>query len=116
MKKVSNKDIQKSRRAMRIRTHIKAFSSRPRLTVYRSNVNIYAQIIDDVKAVTLVSANSKEANVSKKMDAATAVGKLIAQKAKEKKIKEVVFDKGAYKFHGRVKALAEGAREGGLVF
>lgn len=104
------------RRVRRIRKKISFVSDRPRLTVYRSNVNIYAQIIDDKKAQTLVSASSKETKETKKMDQAIAVGKLLAQKAKDAKIKSVVFDKGAYKFHGRVKALADGAREGGLVF
>lgn len=106
----------KTRRITRIRKKLSFVSDRPRLTVYRSNVNIYAQIIDDSKAKTLVSASSKEIKEAKKIDQATAVGKLIAQKAKDAKIKTVVFDKGAYKFHGRVKALAEGAREGGLQF
>lgn len=79
-------------------------------------MNIYAQIIDDAKAKTIVSASSKETKETKKMEQAIATGKLIAQKAKEAKITTVVFDKGAYKFHGRVKALADGAREGGLQF
>lgn len=84
--------------------------------MFRSNANIYAQIIDDSKAKTLIAASSKETKETKKMEQAQAVGKLIAEKAKTAKIKTVVFDKGAYKFHGRVKALAEAAREGGLVF
>lgn len=116
MKKASNKNIQKVRRETRVRKKLLATGSRPRLTVFRSNINIYAQIIDDSKAKTLVSASSKEIKEVKKMEQAVAVGKLIAQKAATAKIKTVVFDKGAYKFHGRVKALADGAREGGLVF
>lgn len=110
------KQDQKTRRVTRIRKKIAFVSNRPRLTVFRSNANIYAQIIDDSKAKTLVSASSKETKATKKMDQSTEVGKLVAEKALKAKIKEVVFDKGAYKFHGRVKALADGAREGGLVF
>ena len=106
----------KTRRVKRIRKKILFVSDRPRLTVFRSNVNIYAQIIDDSKAKTVVSANSKEVKATQKMEQASEVGKLIAQKAKDKKVTKVVFDKGSYKFHGRVKALADGAREGGLVF
>lgn len=116
MKKASNKDISKIRRATRIRKKLLATSNRPRLTVFRSNVNIYAQIIDDSKAKTLVSASSKELKIKQKTEQATEVGKLIAKKALDAKVKSVVFDKGSYRFHGRVKALADGAREGGLVF
>lgn len=110
------KNIQAKRRVTRIRKKIASTTDRPRLTVFRSNVNIYAQIIDDKKAKTLVSASSKETKVTKKMEQAVAVGKLIAQKAKGAKITKVVFDKGSYKFHGRVKALADACREEGLVF
>lgn len=121
MKKSVYNNIKKTRRVTRIRKKLRATSNRPRLTVFRSNVNIYAQIVDDSKATTLVSASSKELKatqsmVGKKMEQAQEVGALIAKKAMDKKIKEVVFDKGAYKFHGRVKALAESAREGGLQF
>lgn len=112
---MNNKNTKK-RRITRIRKKIAFVSDRPRLTVFRSNANIYAQIIDDSKAKTLVAASSKETKVTKKIEQAQAVGKLIAEKAKTAKINTVVFDKGAYKFHGRVKALAEAAREGGLVF
>jgi large subunit ribosomal protein L18 len=106
----------KTRRVKRIRKKIAFVSNRPRLTVFRSNVNIYAQIIDDTKAITVVSASSKEIKAKTKTEQATEVGKLIAQKGLEAKITEVVFDKGSFRFHGRVKALAEGAREGGLKF
>jgi large subunit ribosomal protein L18 len=116
MKKTSNKNIQKIRRTTRIRKKLLATSNRPRLSVFRSNVIIYAQIIDDNKATTLVAASSKETKATRKIEQAEEVGKLIAQKAKGAKITSVVFDKGAYKFHGRVKALAQGAREGGLIF
>lgn len=106
----------KLRRVTRIRKKIAFVSDRPRLSVYRSNANIYAQIIDDSKAKTVVSASSKEVKATKKMEQAIEVGKLIAEKAKSAKVTKVVFDKGSYKFHGRVKALADSAREGGLVF
>jgi len=107
------------KRASRIRKKILSVSSRPRLTVFRSNKYIYAQIIDDSKAATIVSVVSRDAESTtqlKKMEASISAGKLIAKKAAEKKIKEVVFDKGGYKFHGRVKAFADAAREGGLSF
>lgn len=109
-------NIQRKRRTTRIRKKIGAVSDRPRLSVFRSNANIYAQIIDDAKAKTLVSASSKEVKAEKKMDQAKEVGKLLAEKAVKAKVKTVVFDKGSYKFHGRVKALADSAREGGLQF
>lgn len=116
MKKSALKNVQQKRRVTRIRKKIMFVSNRPRLTVFRSNVNIYAQIIDDSKSKTIASASSKEVDAKKKMEQAQEVGKLIAQKAVKAKVKSVVFDKGAYKFHGRVKALADGAREGGLNF
>lgn len=116
MKKSTLKNVQQKRRITRIRKKIQAVSDRPRLSVFRSNVNIYAQIIDDVKSKTIASASSKEVKGDKKIDQAMEVGKLIAQKGLKAKVKSVVFDKGPYKYHGRIKALAEGAREGGLVF
>lgn len=116
MSQQKNKNNKTLRRATRIRKRIMAASLRPRLTVFRSNSNIYAQIIDDSKATTLVSASSIETKIAEKMPQAVAVGKLVAERALKKKIKNVVFDKGEYKFHGRVKALAESAREQGLNF
>lgn len=110
------------RRAQRTRTRLKAVGGgRPRLTVFRSNKNIYAQIIDDAQGVTLVSASSLESGEGapeKGADkaAAEAVGRLIAARAKEKGVTEVVFDRGSYIFHGRIKALADAAREAGLSF
>lgn len=93
---------------------------RPRLSVHRSNKQIYCQIIDDVKGVTLASASSMDKDAGLKnggnASAATAVGKLIADRAKKAGVKAVQFDRGAFLYHGRVKALAEGAREGGLEF
>lgn len=119
---LSSKDILQ-RRARRVRRRIKMVSNdRPRLSVYRSNQNIYAQIIDDLHGCTLVSASTLEGDLKKSLkrgsnkEAAFAVGKLIAQRAKEAGVHEVVFDRGAYVYHGRVKALAESAREAGLNF
>ena len=112
-----NKNTKKLHRQKRIRTKVKGTSERPRLTVFRSNTSIYAQIIDDSKKITLASAYEvKKGKNEGKIDAAKIVGAEIAKKALDKKIKLVVFDKGSYAYHGRVKALAEGAREGGLQF
>ena len=101
----------------RIRRTIKGTTERPRLSVFRSNKQIYAQIIDDVKGVTIASTSSVAIDTKgKKAELAKEVGKAIATKATEAGIKAVVFDRGGYLYHGRVKALAEGAREGGLQF
>ncbi|HUS85628.1 MAG TPA: 50S ribosomal protein L18 [Bacteroidales bacterium] len=104
----------------RIRKKIEGTAERPRLAVFRSNKQIYIQVVDDKKGVTLVSASSKEKTVlevkCKKVEKAALVGKLIAEKCKEKGIASVVFDRGGYKYHGRVKSLADAAREGGLKF
>ncbi|ALL12993.1 50S ribosomal protein L18 [Caulobacter henricii] len=107
------------RRAQRTRTRLKALSNgRPRLTVFRSSKNIYAQIIDDERGVTLAAASTLEGESKggKDKDAAALVGKLVAERAIEKGVKDVVFDRGGYIFHGRVKALADAAREAGLNF
>ena len=117
---VKKSDTNKARltRHKRVRGKISGTAERPRLNVFRSTNNIYAQLIDDVKGVTLAAASSlelKDVNGGNK-DAARKVGKLIAEKAADKGIKDVVFDRGGYIFHGRVKELAEGAREGGLNF
>lgn len=101
----------------RLRKKIKGTSARPRLSVFRSNKAIYCQVIDDVSGVTLAQASSKEgAAEGNKSNQAKAVGKLIAERASAKNISTVVFDRGGYLYHGRVKALADGAREGGLKF
>ncbi len=103
----------------RIRKKVQGTPEVPRLAIYRSNKAIYGQIIDDRNGVTLVAASSHEDGVPKgvtKTDQAKAVGKLIAQKALSNNINQIVFDRGGYLFHGRVKSLAEGAREGGLQF
>ena len=107
------------KRHMRVRGKISGTPETPRLDVFRSNAHIYAQIIDDVNGVTLCAAASNEKDfegIGSNCEAATKVGKLIAERAKAKGIEDVVFDRGGYIYHGRVKALAEGAREGGLNF
>lgn len=101
----------------RIRKKISGTSERPRLNVFRSNKGIYAQLIDDLAGHTLVAASTKEvASAGTKSEKSKAVGTLLAEKAKAAGISAVVFDRGGYLYHGRVKALAEGAREGGLEF
>ena len=113
----SNK--QRLKRHIRVRAKISGTAERPRLCVYRSNANISAQIIDDARGVTLVSASTLEASfegIGSNKEAAKKVGLALAQRAIEKGISEVVFDRGGYIFHGRVSELAAGAREGGLKF
>ncbi|MGB9763135.1 MAG: 50S ribosomal protein L18 [Minisyncoccia bacterium] len=112
------KQIKKEIRKKRIRAKIRGTNERPRLSVFRSHKHIYAQIINDEKGITLVAASDKEIKEKKlnKSQIAFNVGKLIAEKAKEKNITKVVFDRGAYKYHGRIKQLADGARENGLIF
>jgi large subunit ribosomal protein L18 len=95
---------------------LKGTSERPRLTVFRSNTNIFAQIVDDIKGVTLVSASSLKIEGVSKVDAAKEVGKQIASKAVSSNVKKVFFDRGSFTYKGRVKALAEAAREQGLEF
>ena len=109
------------RRAQRNRTRLKKLSNgRPRLSVFRSSKNIYAQVIDDERGVTLAAASTLEGEEKAKKgadkDAAARVGALVAQRAIEKGVKDVVFDRGGYLYHGRVKALADAARESGLSF
>ena len=110
---------QRIKRHKRVRAKISGTPERPRLNVFRSETNIYAQIIDDVNGVTLVSASSLEKEFDGKggnVEAARKVGQMVAERAKAKGIENVVFDRGGYIYHGRVQALAEGAREGGLNF
>ena len=117
LKEDKNKARQK--RHLRVRNHIAGTAQRPRLNVYRSLANIYAQVIDDTKGVTLCSASSQDKgfeNYGGNIEAAKAVGAEIAKRALEKGITEVVFDRGGYVYHGRVAALAEAAREAGLKF
>lgn len=119
-KKSSN--AQRIKRHLRVRKNISGTPERPRLNVYRSLSNIYAQVIDDTTGRTLVAASSLEKEIKDKVEycgnkaAAKEVGLLVAKKALDKGIKAVVFDRGGYVYHGRVQELAEGAREGGLEF
>ena len=113
-----NSKLEQRRRA-RVRRQVRrSANGRPRLSVFRSNKYIYAQVIDDLNGKTVASASSREEAVTAgaNQEAAAAVGKLLAQRATEQGVKEVVFDRGPYLYHGRVKALAEAAREGGLAF
>ena len=119
MVKYINKNAMRLKRHVRVRGKISGTPERPRLNVFRSNANIYAQIIDDVNGVTLVSANTLEKDfegATGNVEAAKKVGAILAERAKAKGIEEVVFDRGGYVYHGRVAALAEGAREAGLEF
>ena len=112
---VLEKRAHREKRRKRVRRKIAGTANRPRLSVYRSNVNIYAQLIDDDAARTLAAADSREVGEAEnRKDAARKVGELIARKAQEAGIEVAVFDRGGNKYHGRIAALAEGAREGGL--
>ena len=112
---VLEKRAHREKRRKRVRRKVAGTAGRPRLSVYRSNVNIYAQLIDDDAARTLAAADSREVGEAEnRKDAARKVGELIARKAKEAGIEVAVFDRGGNKYHGRIAALAEGAREGGL--
>ena len=122
MKRISKRVFGRIRRKRRIRLKIKGTPEQPRLSVFRSARHIYAQIVDDVSRVTLVSASSLDKELAGKIktggnkDGSKHVGALLAKKAKDAGIKKVVFDRGGYLYHGRVQALAEAAREGGLEF
>ncbi len=117
-----SRNIARAKRHLRIRRHISGTAECPRLNVYRSLSNIYAQVIDDVTGTTLVAASSLDKEVKSAVayggnkTAAAAVGKLVAERAVAKGIKAVVFDRGGYVYHGRVAAVAQGAREAGLQF
>ncbi len=119
---VTNRGVSRKRRHLRVRKKVSGTPTRPRLNVYRSLEHIYAQIIDDTTGMTLVSASTVDTGLrgelasSKKTEQAKQIGKALAERALQKGIKEVVFDRGGYPYHGRVKALAEGSREAGLVF
>ena len=109
----------RDRRHARVRKHLSGSTERPRLAVYRSNRYIYAQVIDDVAGHTVAAASSQEKDLRSKtltVETASEVGKLVAERAKAAGVSTVVFDRGGYKFHGRVKALADAAREAGLEF
>ena len=115
----TNRKLERERRHRRVRTKISGTAECPRLCVFRSNTNVYAQIIDDTKGVTLVQASTLDKEVKTKhsnKEAAKEVGTLVAKRALEKNIKTVVYDRGGYVYHGVVKELAEAAREAGLEF
>ena len=116
----ASKDQIRLRRKLSIRKRVTGTEERPRLTVFRSSKHIYAQVIDDAQGVTLASASSLEKDLRTETgadtDAAAKVGKLVAERALKNGVKEVVFDRGRYLYHGRVKALGDAAREGGLSF
>lgn len=117
--KVSTKKTQRLQRHKKVRAKIKGTEQRPRLCVFKSNKHFYAQIINDEKGITLVSASDleiKNQEKNKKTEIAQKVGEAIATKAKAKKIEQVVFDRGGFKYQGGIQALAEGARKGGLIF
>jgi len=111
------KQLKRKRRHKRVRAKVSGTGKLPRLSVFRSGKHIYAQLIDDQKGKTIIEANDQKLKgKSSKIDKAKEIGKTIAKKALAGKIEKVVFDRGGYKYHGRIKALAEGAREGGLKF
>ena len=122
MTKIRTNKARRVMRHARVRRKISGTTERPRLSVYRSLNHVYVQVIDDSHGVTLASASSLENSVKSqsdgknKVEVAEAVGELVSERAKEKGVSQVVFDRGGYKYHGRVKALADAARKGGLVF
>ncbi len=122
MARVKTNKARRVMRHIRVRRKVKGTTERPRLAIYRSLNHIYAQVIDDANGVTMVAASSLEGEMKSKSagkdksEIASQVGTLISERAKEKGVNTVVFDRGGYRFHGRLKALAEAARKGGLVF
>ena len=116
MATATSREVQRQKRHLRVRKKIAGTAERPRLVVFRSDKHIYAQLVDDDAGRTLATVSSLKIGEGKKSDKAAVVGKTIAEVAKDKGITRVVFDRGGYKYHGRVKAVADGAREGGLEF
>jgi large subunit ribosomal protein L18 len=119
MNRMTIKRVRRSRRKQGVRKELLGVPERPRLSVFRSLNHVYAQVIDDLSGKTLASASTRDkgfAGKGAKMSEATAVGKLVGQRAKEKGVSKVVFDRNGYLYHGRIKALADGAREAGLQF
>ena len=114
MAKTARKVTQRARIRRRIRAKVSGTPERPRLSVFRSNKHMYAQLIDDLAGTTLAAASTREADAGTGIDASKAVGTRIAERAKEAGVSTAVFDRGGYRYHGNVKAVAEGAREGGL--
>ncbi len=119
IRKIKTQAHRRARRHLRVRKRVRGTAARPRLVVFRSSKHIYAQVVDDDRGVTLVGASDRTEGIAVDGNGKTAksfaLGRLIAAKAKEKGIAQVVFDRGGYQYHGRVKAVAEGARKGGLV-
>ena len=115
---VQTRDARRLRRRRRVRAKVRGTADRPRLAVFRSNKGVQAQLIDDVAGHTLAAVNWTEKDLRElgRMEQAKRAGELLAQRAKDAGVDSVVFDRGGYRYHGRVKALAEGAREGGLAF
>ena len=115
---VQTKPQQRLRRRRRVRAKVRGSAERPRLSVFRSNRGVSAQLIDDVSGVTVAAVNWTEKDLKSldRMEQAKKVGELLAQRAKDAGVETCVFDRGGYRYHGRVKALADGAREGGLAF
>ena len=115
---VQTRDAKRLRRRRRVRAKVRGTAERPRLAVFRSNKGVQAQLIDDVAGHTLAAVNWTEKDLRElgRMEQATRAGELLAARAKEAGVESVVFDRGGYRYHGRVKALADGAREGGLRF
>lgn len=117
-----NRKENKNRRHLRVRKKVMGTTERPRLNIYKSLNNIYAQVIDDIQGVTVTSASTLSPELkgqlssSSNMEAAVKVGELVAKKAQEKGVKQVIFDRGGYLYHGKIKALADAAREAGLQF
>lgn len=117
-----NKILKRRKIKLRIRKNITGTSEKPRISVYRSNKHIYVQVFDDLKGITLVSASTINKEIAEKLEGlnkiqqAELVGKTLAEKALNANVKNAVFDRNGYRYHGRVKALAEGARKGGLIF
>jgi large subunit ribosomal protein L18 len=118
MSPVATKPAQRLRRRRRVRAKVRGTAERPRLSVFRSNRGVVAQVVDDVEGRTLAAVNWTESDLRElpRMDQARRAGEVLAQRAKDAGVETCVFDRGGYRYHGRVKALAEGAREGGLAF
>jgi large subunit ribosomal protein L18 len=120
IRKIKTQANRRARRHLRVRKRVRGTAARPRLVVFRSSKHIYAQVVDDDRGVTLVGASDRTDGIAVEGTGKTAksfaLGRLIATKAKEKGIAQVVFDRGGYQYHGRVKAVADGARKGGLEF
>ena len=114
MAKTAKKVLQRARIRRRIRAKVAGTAARPRLSVFRSNKHIYAQVIDDATGTTLAAASTRESGAGSGVEASKEVGKRVAERAKEAGVERAVFDRGGYRYHGNVKALADGAREGGL--